>query len=49
MGHDIGPGKKDVQTTLRPDIVMWSKEAKKIILFRVTVPREEGCEHIFER
>ena len=38
-----------VQTTLRPDVVMWSDEAKKIILIDLTVPWEEGCEQAFER
>lgn len=34
-----------VQTTMRPDVVLWSEEAKKII----TVPWEEGCVLAFER
>ncbi len=38
-----------VQTTLRPDVVLWSEEAKKIILIELTVPWEEGCEEAFER
>ena len=38
-----------VQTTLRPDAVLWSEEAKKIILIELTVPWEEGCEQAFER
>lgn len=32
-----------VQTSLRPNLVMWSKEAKKIILIELTVPSEDGC------
>src|SRR4029434_2946241 len=32
-----------VQTSLRPDMVIWSEEAKKIILIELTVPWEEGC------
>ena len=38
-----------VQTTLRPDMVLWSEEAKNIILTELTVPWEEGCEQAFER
>ena len=35
-----------VQTSLRPDIVIWSEEAKKIEL---TVPWEDGCSEAHER
>ena len=38
-----------VQTTLRPDIVIWSGQAKKVILVELTVPWEEGCEEAHER
>ena len=38
-----------VQTSLRPDVVLWSEESKKIILIELTVPWEEGCELAFER
>lgn len=38
-----------VQTTLRPDAVLWSEEAKKIILIELTVSWEEGCKQAFER
>lgn len=38
-----------VQTTLRPDVVLWSEEGKKIILIELTVLWEEGCEQAFER
>lgn len=38
-----------VQTTLRPDVVLWSEDAKKIILIELTVPWEEGCEQASER
>ena len=30
-------------------MVLWSEEAKKIILIELTVPWEEGCEQAFER
>ncbi len=38
-----------LSTTLRPDIIMWSPEGKKIILVELTVPWEEGCEEAAER
>ena len=38
-----------VQTTLRPDIVLWSTKDQKIILVELTVPWEEGCEVAHER
>lgn len=31
------------------DVVLWSEEAKKIILTELTVPWEEGCEQALER
>lgn len=33
-----------LSTTLRPNIVMWSLEGKKVILVELTVPWEENCE-----
>jgi hypothetical protein len=38
-----------VQTTLRPDIVMWSKTGKKLIVVELTVPWETRCEEAYER
>lgn len=38
-----------VQTSLRPDMVLWSEEARKIILIELTVPWEDGCEEAYER
>lgn len=38
-----------VQTSLRPDMVLWSEEAKKIILIELTVPWEDGCSEAHER
>lgn len=40
---------KVIQTTLRPDVVLWSEEAKKIILIKLTVPWEEQSDQAFER
>lgn len=36
-------------TSLRPDIVVWSTEARVGILIELTVPMEEGIEAAFER
>ena len=38
-----------IQTTQRPDIVLWSVEDKKIIIIELTVPWEEGCDEAHER
>ena len=38
-----------VQTTLRPDIVLWSKTGKKLIVIELTVPWETRCEEAYER
>ncbi|KAK0140746.1 hypothetical protein N1851_022262 [Merluccius polli] len=38
-----------VQTSLRPDMVIWSEEAKKVILIELTVSWEDGCSEAHER
>ena len=38
-----------VQTILRPDIVLWSKTGKKLIVIELTVPWETRCEGAYER
>lgn len=38
-----------LSTTLRPDLILWSQEGKKVILVELTVPWEEGCEEAAER
>ena len=38
-----------VQTTLRPDIVLWSKTGKKLIVIELKVPWETRCEEAYER
>src|SRR4029434_3672651 len=38
-----------VQTSLRPDMVIWSEEAKKIFLIECTIPLEDGCGEASER
>ena len=36
-------------TTLRPDVVIFAKEVKKIITVELILPREEGHEEAAER
>ena len=38
-----------VQTTLRPDVVLWSETGKKLIVIELTVPWETRCEEAYER
>jgi len=38
-----------VQTTLRPDIVLWAPQDKKIVLIELIVPWEERCDEAYER
>ena len=38
-----------LSTTLRPDIIMWSPEGKKILLVELTVPWDEDCEEAPEK
>lgn len=38
-----------VQTTLRPDIVLWSKTGKKLIATKLTVLWVARCEEAYER
>ncbi|VDI43607.1 switch-associated protein 70 [Mytilus galloprovincialis] len=38
-----------VQTTLRPDIVVWSQPSKMIVAIELTVPWEERCEEAYQR
>ena len=38
-----------VQTTLRPDIVVWSSHGKKIVVIELTVSWEERCDEAYER
>ncbi|XP_066285801.1 uncharacterized protein [Branchiostoma lanceolatum] len=37
------------ETTLRPDLVLWSEEAKAVIIVELTVPWEENIQAAFER
>lgn len=37
------------QTTLRPDIVLWSKTGKKLIAIKLTVLWVARCEEAYER
>ena len=36
------------RTTLRPDIIIWSRSPKKVILVELTVPWEERIEEAYE-
>jgi hypothetical protein len=38
-----------VHTTLKPDIVLWSKTGKKLIVIELTVPWETRCVQAYER
>ena len=38
-----------IQTTLRPDLVLWSHTPKRLILVELTVPWEERTEEALER
>ena len=38
-----------VQTTLRPDIVIWSENNKRLAMIELTAPWESRCEEAFER
>jgi len=38
-----------VQTSLRPDIVVWSEVSRKIIMIELTVPWKDACEEAHER
>ncbi|XP_069114448.1 uncharacterized protein [Argopecten irradians] len=38
-----------IQTNLRPDILLWSTQGKKMVMVELTVPWEERCEEAFER
>lgn len=54
LGDEGGCGKGTtlphvVQTPRRPYVVLWSEEARKIILIELMVPWEDGCEEAYER
>lgn len=36
------------QTTLRPDVVMWSTTAKKVLIIELTVPWQKGMSAAYE-
>ena len=38
-----------VDTTLRPDMVLWSRKAKTIIAIELKVPWEENCDDAHQR
>ena len=38
-----------IQTTQRPDIVLWSETGKKLVTIELTVPWEARCEEAYEQ
>ena len=38
-----------VQTTIRPDIILWSKTGKKLIVIELPVPWVTTCEEAYQR
>ncbi len=40
---------KDVGTSLRPDMVLWSQQSRKVIILELTVPWEERLSEAHER
>ncbi|XP_053380041.1 uncharacterized protein LOC128548701 [Mercenaria mercenaria] len=38
-----------VQTNLRPDIVIWSRKDKRLVMIELTVPWETRCDEVYER
>ena len=48
LGKKLHFPEEVVHTTLRPDIVIWSKIPKRVILVELTVPYEERSDEAFE-
>ena len=48
LGKQLHFPEEVVHTTLRPDIVLWSKTAKRVILVELTVPWEERVDEAHE-
>lgn len=40
---------REVITTLRPDIVLWSRKSRQVILVELTVPWKSSLEEVHER
>jgi len=38
-----------IQTSLRPDIVLWSVQSKRMVMVELTVPWEKCCEEAYQR
>lgn len=49
LGRQLQFPSKITTTFLRPDIVVWSTEAKAVLIIELTVPSEEGIEAAIER
>ena len=48
LGKKLKFPKEVAHTTLRPDIVIWSKTPKRVILVELTVPWEERVDEAYE-
>lgn len=48
-GAKLPSSKNTVQTSLRPDIVIWSEDEKRIILMELMALWEDGCKEALER
>ncbi len=49
LGRQLQFPREIVETSLRPDLIMWSEQCKTILLVELTVPWEEGMEAANER
>lgn len=49
LGRQLQFPREIVETSLRPDLIMWSEPCKTILLVELTVPWEEGMEAANER
>ncbi|KAL7835526.1 hypothetical protein SRHO_G00278730 [Serrasalmus rhombeus] len=48
LGNQLVFPTEITQTTLRPDVVMWSTAAKKVLIIELTIPWEEGMSVAYE-
>ena len=49
LGKQLQFPREIVETSLRPDLVMWSEACKTVLLVELTVPWEGGLEAAYER
>ncbi|XP_052777991.1 uncharacterized protein LOC128215335 [Mya arenaria] len=48
LGKKLKFPEEVAHTNLRPDIVLWSRSPKLVVLVELTVPWEERCEEAYE-